>query len=65
MNKLKQNLQIAMVKDLLVKTIDGHVIYFYEDATRIAKPARNEQDKKDKNKRVFAMPIVFVNIGDH
>jgi hypothetical protein len=28
----------AMVKDLLVDNIDGHVIYFCDEATRIAKP---------------------------
>ena len=27
-----------MVKDLLVENIDGHVICFYNEATRIAKP---------------------------
>ena len=35
-----------MVKDLLVENIDGHVIYFCEDATRIAKPIRNNQDNQ-------------------
>ena len=54
-----------MVKDLLVEDIDMHVIYFCEDATRIAKPVRNEQDKKDKNVRVVGMPVVSVKIGDH
>ena len=29
---------IAMVKDLLVENIDGHVIYFCDDAARITKP---------------------------
>src|SRR3990170_6984867 len=29
---------IAMVKDLLVDNIDGHVIYFCDEAARIAKP---------------------------
>ena len=27
-----------MVKDLLADNIDGHVIYFYEEAANIAKP---------------------------
>ena len=54
-----------MVKDLLVENVDGHVIYFCEDAARIAKPIRNEQDKLDKNKRVVGMPVVSVKIGDH
>ena len=32
-----------MVKDLLVENIDGHVIYFCDEAARIAKV--NEKDK--------------------
>ena len=35
---------IAMVKDLLVDNIDGHVIYFVGEAARITKP-----DGKDKH----------------
>ena len=62
---IKVEPSIAMVKDLLVENIDGHVIYFCEDAARIAKPVRNEQDKRDKNKRVVGMPVVSVKIGDH
>jgi hypothetical protein len=54
-----------MVKDLLVDNIDGHVIYFCEEAARIAKPVRNERDMLDKNKPVVGMPIVSVKIGDH
>lgn len=34
-----------MVNDLLVENLDGHAFYFCEDAVRIAKPVRNEQDK--------------------
>ena len=49
-----------MVKDLLVDNIDGHVIYFCNEAARIAKP-----DTKDKNKHVVGMPVVSVKIGDH
>ena len=49
-----------MVKDLLVENIDGHVIYFCDEATRIAKP-----DEKDKNRPVVGMPVVSVKIGDH
>ena len=49
-----------MVKDLLVDNIDGHVIYFCDEAPRIAKP-----DDKDKHRPVFGMPIVSVKIGDH
>ena len=29
---------VAMIKDLLVDNIDGHVIYFCDEASRIAKP---------------------------
>ena len=37
--------QIAMVKDLLVDNIDGHVIYFCDEAARIARP-----DTKNKHR---------------
>ena len=40
--------------------MDGHVIYFCEEAARIAKP-----DKKDKHRPVVGMPVVSVKIGDH
>ena len=46
-----------MVTDLLVDNIDGHVIYFCDEAARIAKP-----DPKDKNRHVVGMPIVSVKI---
>ena len=36
--QIKVEHSIAMVKDLLVENIDGHVIYFCDDAARIAKP---------------------------
>ena len=36
--QIKVEPSIAMVKDLLVDNIDGHAIYFCDDATRIAKP---------------------------
>ena len=49
-----------MVKDLLVDNIDGHVIYFCDEAARIAKP-----DEKDKHRPVVGMPIVSVKMGDH
>ena len=29
---------VAMIKELLVDKIDGHVIYFCDEASRIAKP---------------------------
>ena len=49
-----------MVKDLLVDNIDGHVIFFYDEAARIAKP-----DTKDKHWPIVGMPVVSVKIGDH
>ena len=49
-----------MIKDLLEENIDGHVIYFYEEAARIAKP-----DKKDNHRPVVGMPVVLVKIEDH
>ena len=48
---------VAMVKDFLVDNIDGHVIYFCDEASRIAKP-----NKKDKHRPVVGMPIVSVKI---
>ena len=51
---------IAMVKDLLEEDMDGHVIYFCEEAARIAKP-----DKRDKHRPVVGMPDISVKIGDH
>ena len=50
---------IAMVKDLLVDNIDGHVIYFCDEAANIAKP-----DAKI-HRPVVGMPIISVKIGDH
>ena len=54
------NSSIAMVKDLLVDNIDGHVIYFCDEASRIAKT-----DMKGKHRPVVGMPLVSVKIGDH
>ena len=54
-----------MVKDLLVDNLDGHVIYFCDEAARIAKHVMNELDKLDKNKPVVGMPVVSIKIGDH
>ena len=51
---------IAIVKDLLVDNIDGRVIYFCEETTRIAKPGA-----KDKHRPVIGMPVISVKIGDH
>jgi len=58
--QIKVEPSIAMVKDLLVDNIDGHVIYFCNEAARIAKP-----DTKDKHRPIVGMPIVSVKIGDH
>ena len=57
--QIKVEPSVAMVKDLLVKNIDGHVIYFCDEAARIAKP-----DTKDKNKHVVGMHVISVKIGD-
>ena len=58
--QIKVEPSISMVKDLLVDNIDGNVIYFCDQAARIAKP-----DMKGKNRPVFGMPVFFVKIGDH
>ena len=58
--QIKLEPSIAMVKDLLEEDMDGHVIYFCEEAARIAKP-----DKRDKHRPVVGMPIISVKIGDH
>ena len=50
---------IAMVKDLLDDYIDGHVIYFYDEAANIAKP-----DAKI-HRPVVGMPVISIKIGDH
>ena len=50
----------TMDKDLLEEDMDGHIIYFCNEATRIAKP-----DKEDKHRSVVGMPVVLVKIGDH
>ena len=58
--QIKVEPSIAMVKDLLEEDMDGHVIYFCDEAARIARP-----DTKDKHRPVVGMPVVFVKIGDH
>ena len=58
--QIKVEPSIAMIKDLLEEDMDGHVIYFCEEAARIAKP-----DKRDKHRPVIGMPIISVKIGDH
>ena len=48
-------LNLAMVKDLLDDNIDGHVICFYDETTRIARP-----DTKNKHRPVVGMPVISV-----
>ena len=57
--QIKVEPSIVMVKDLLVDDIDGHVIYFCDEASRIARP-----DAK-KHRPVVGMPVISVKIGDH
>ena len=47
--QIKVEPSVAMVKDLLVDNIDGHVIYFCDEASRIAKP-----EGKDTHRPVLA-----------
>ena len=49
-----------MVKDLLADNFEGHVIYFCDEAARIARP-----DTRNKHRPVVGMPVVSVKIGDH
>ena len=58
--QIKVEPSIAMVKDLLADNIDGHVIYFCDEAARIARPGT-----KVKHRPVVGMPVVSVKIGDH
>ena len=58
--QIKVEPSIAMVKDLLEEDMDGYVIYFCEEAARIAKP-----DKRYKHRPVVGMPAISVKIGDH
>ena len=58
--QIKVEPSIAMVKDLLVDNIDGHVIYFCGEAARIARP-----DTKSKHRPIVGMPVISVKIGDH
>ena len=55
--KIKVESSIAMVKDLLVDNIDGHVIYFCDEAARIPRPGT-----KDKHRPIVGMPVVSVKI---
>ena len=58
--QIKFEPSIARVKDLLVDSIDGHVIYFCNEAARIARP-----DTKNKHRPVVGMPVICVKRGDH
>ena len=51
--QIKVEPSITMVIDLLEEHMDAHVIYFCEEAARIAKP-----DKKDKHRPVVGMPLL-------
>ena len=44
----------------MADNIDGHVIYFCDEAARIARP-----DTKNKHRPVVGMHVVSVKIGDH
>ncbi|KAI4988248.1 hypothetical protein ZWY2020_029878 [Hordeum vulgare] len=52
--------RIAIIKDLLSYDVEGHNIYFCEDAARIAKP-----HARDKHRPLVGTPVVSVKIGDH
>ena len=58
--QIKVEPSVAMVKDLLVENIDGHVIYLCDEAARIAKP-----DENDKHRPVVVMHVVSVKTGGH
>ena len=58
--QIKVEPSISMVKDLLEEDVDGHVIYFCEEAARIAKP-----DKEDKQRPAVGIHVISVKIGDH
>ena len=52
--QIKVEPSISMVKDLLDDNIDGHVIYFYDEAANIARP-----DSKI-HRPVVGMPVISV-----
>ena len=58
--QIKVEPSVAMVKDLLADSIDGHVIYFCDEGARIAKP-----DEKDKHRPIVGMPVVSVKTEHH
>ena len=53
--QVKVEPKIAMVKDLLADNIDGHVIYFCNEAARIAR-----RDAKNKHRHVVGMSVISV-----
>ena len=55
--QIKVEPSIAMVKDLLADNIDGHVIYFCDEAARIARP-----DAKNKHRPVVGMSVISIVI---
>ena len=59
-DQVKVEPNIAIVKDLLSDNIDGHVIYFCNETSRIAKPCDRE-----KHRPVVGVPVISVKIGDH
>ena len=54
-SKIKVEPSFSMVKDLLVDNIDGHVIYFCDEAARIAKPGN-----KDKHRPMLACMLFML-----
>ena len=57
--QIKVEPSVAMVKDLLDDNIDGHVIYFCDEAANIARP-----DAKI-HRPVVGMLVISFKIGDH
>ena len=51
--QIKVEPDIAIVNDLLSNNIDGHVIYFCDEAARITRP-------DNKHKPAVGMPIISV-----
>ena len=59
LRKFKLNLVLLWLK-ISWPIIYGHVIYFWDEAARIARP-----DTKDKHRPVVGMLVISVKIGDH
>src|SRR3954466_15451181 len=57
-SKFKLNLVLLWLKISWLSNIDGHAIYFCDEATRIARP-----DTKNKHRPVVGMPVISVKIG--